>query len=66
MAKHFMVPVKIWMCHTARGPVLGVAKSKTMHVGAPHISTYMRARASYVADHVLVQWTDSTLEKVRS
>ena len=34
-----MVPVGILMRHRARSPVLGVAESESVHVGAPHIAT---------------------------
>jgi hypothetical protein len=35
------------------GPVLGVAKSKSVHVGAPQIVTNSRSVAGYVAVHVV-------------
>jgi hypothetical protein len=48
-----VAPVEIWARDRARGPVLRVARSESMHVGAPNMSTNVRARANYVTDHVL-------------
>ena len=59
-----LAAVEILMRHRAPNPVLGVAKSKSMHVGAPLILAFARSSSVNAAVYIRIQRADARRENV--